>query len=338
MKIKNWVKKQWKQINSTPPVLVLMYHRVINSSLDPWNLVVSPQNFEQHLEILKASKLVLPLSNIKGINQKKPNSTIFITFDDGYMDNFLYAKPILEAYDLPATFFISTKHLGTKKSFWWDELTYIILESPILPDKLVLNYRDSIFSFDLKNEIILTEKFRHLYENWNATLPPPGLRAQLYLDLWRLLSTLDYQEQQLIMKKLREWAGINSKQLEFNNISMEKPHLQSLSSNPLFQIGGHTNSHPLLPQLNEVEQEKEICENKQFLESAINSPIDSFAYPSGKFDQNTLEILKSQGFETAFTTKPRLIKYKADPLLFGRFQVNNWSGKEFQQQLENWMS
>lgn len=338
MNIKKWVKKQWKQINSTPPVLVLMYHRVIDSTLDPWNLVVSPQNFEQHLEILKASKLVLPLSQIREINPKKSNPSIFITFDDGYMDNFLNAKPILEAYDLPATFFISTKHIGTKKSFWWDELTNILLESPKLPDKLVLNYADSIFSFDLKNEMILTERFRYLHKIWNATLPPPGLRAQLYLDLWRILSNLNYQEQQLIMVKLREWAGINSEQLELNNISMQKSQLQSLSSNPLFQIGGHTESHPLLPQLNKVEQELEICENKQFLESIINSPIDSFAYPSGKFDENTLDILKSQGFETAFTTKPRLIKLKTDPFLFGRFQVNNWTGKEFQQQLDNWMS
>ena len=311
MKIKKWIKRQWKQFNTSPPVLVLMYHRVINLELDPWNLAVSPQNFEQHLEILKANKLVRPLSHINKLIQNKNNThpSLFITFDDGYMDNFLNAKPILEAYDLPATFFISTKQIGTSQTFWWDELTDLILNSPVLPKDLDLNFTHSFFSFDLKNDRILTEKLRNLHKTWNATLPPPSLRAQKY-----------------------------SEDFEMNNISMEKSQLQSLSFNPLFQIGAHTNSHPLLPRLNKEEQKKEIYESKQFLESMSNLSIDSFAYPSGKFDQNTLEILKSQGFKTAFTTNPRLVKPTTDPLLIGRYQVNNWTGKEFKQQLSKWMS
>ena len=322
MKIKKWIKRQWKQFNTSPPVLVLMYHRVINLELDPWN------------------KLVRPLSHINKLIQNKNNThpSLFITFDDGYMDNFLNAKPILEAYDLPATFFISTKQIGTSQTFWWDELTDLILNSPVLPKDLDLNFTHSFFSFDLKNDRILTEKLRNLHKTWNATLPPPSLRAQLYVDLWGYLSNLEYHEQQQIMGQLREWAGKYSEDFEMNNISMEKSQLQSLSFNPLFQIGAHTNSHPLLPRLNKEEQKKEIYESKQFLESMSNLSIDSFAYPSGKFDQNTLEILKSQGFKTAFTTNPRLVKPTTDPLLIGRYQVNNWTGKEFKQQLSKWMS
>lgn len=44
-----------------------------------------------------------------------------ITFDDGYFSNTL-ALPVLEQFDVPATFFISTNHVRESKSFWWDAL------------------------------------------------------------------------------------------------------------------------------------------------------------------------------------------------------------------------
>lgn len=44
-----------------------------------------------------------------------------ITFDDGYYNNVL-ARPLLEEFAVPATFFISTNHVLQNKCFWWDAL------------------------------------------------------------------------------------------------------------------------------------------------------------------------------------------------------------------------
>ena len=44
-----------------------------------------------------------------------------ISFDDGYFNNTL-ARPILEKYQVPAVFFISTNHVLENKCFWWDAL------------------------------------------------------------------------------------------------------------------------------------------------------------------------------------------------------------------------
>ncbi|MEX2511424.1 MAG: polysaccharide deacetylase family protein [Cyclobacteriaceae bacterium] len=340
MKIKKWIKKQWKYIRPTPPILVLMYHRVIDSTLDPWELAVSPQNFEQQLSILKTSRLVVPLSHIREMIQKKRNMkpSLVITFDDGYMDNYLYAKPILEAFDLPATFFISTKHIGTQKAFWWDELGQIILERPTLPKILALKLNGSVFSFDLENEIVLTEEISQQHKVWNASIAPPSLRTQLYLKLWQILSNMNYREQQTILTTLREWAGFNEGHSNGDNISMTGSQLQSLSASPLFTIGGHTVSHPLLSLLPKEKQRIEIYENKQSLESIVKLSVDAFAYPSGKFNEITKEELKAQGFKTAFTTNQRLIEPKVNPYQMGRFQVKNWKGPEFKQELAKWVA
>jgi peptidoglycan/xylan/chitin deacetylase (PgdA/CDA1 family) len=44
---------------------------------------------------------------------------VMITFDDGYYNNHL-ALPILEQFNVPATFFISSNHVRQNKSYWWD--------------------------------------------------------------------------------------------------------------------------------------------------------------------------------------------------------------------------
>lgn len=42
---------------------------------------------------------------------------VCITFDDGYLDNYAHAVPILERYQVPAAFFVSTGIVGTDRRF-----------------------------------------------------------------------------------------------------------------------------------------------------------------------------------------------------------------------------
>lgn len=46
---------------------------------------------------------------------------ILLTFDDGYFNN-ARALPLLEEFNAPAVFFISSGHVKQGKAFWWDSL------------------------------------------------------------------------------------------------------------------------------------------------------------------------------------------------------------------------
>jgi peptidoglycan/xylan/chitin deacetylase (PgdA/CDA1 family) len=46
---------------------------------------------------------------------------ILLTFDDGYFNN-LRALAVMEEFDTPAVFFISSDHVREGKAFWWDVL------------------------------------------------------------------------------------------------------------------------------------------------------------------------------------------------------------------------
>ncbi|MDY3031739.1 MAG: polysaccharide deacetylase family protein [Clostridia bacterium] len=68
-----------------------------------------------------------------------------------------------------------------------------------------------------------------------------------------------------------------------------------------FEISCHTKTHPWLTKLDRREKLIEIAEDKQVLEEITGSKAEGFAYPSGRFDDETIEILKAVGIKYART-------------------------------------
>src|SRR5262245_54774898 len=91
--------QRWRR-RMSGAVVVLMYHRVASVSCDPWRLCVSPDNFAQQLEVLKRKVHVISVTELSKSLEKGrlPRRGAVVTFDDGYADNLLEAKPLLEQY------------------------------------------------------------------------------------------------------------------------------------------------------------------------------------------------------------------------------------------------
>jgi peptidoglycan/xylan/chitin deacetylase (PgdA/CDA1 family) len=338
-KFPKWVKNTKMYFDYYTQALVLMYHRVENTKIDPWGLSVSPENFESQLMILKETGLVRHINDL-GENiysNKTIKPAIIITFDDGYIDNYTNAMPLLEKYELPATFFISTLNIDKQKGFWWDELMDIILSSQELPSRIKFEWGQGRIDFELAGEESLTDEINHKHELWDGSMPPPTLRAELYMELWELISTLKFVEQQIVMDELRRFLG---KEPGFNhkNYSMSQDQLIELGSSNLFTLGGHTTTHPILTAHFREYQREEIKKNKEFLESLTKKKVETFSFPHGKFNDETIAELKDLGFKTAFTTNGKSVeKIGENPFLIGRYQVNNLPKEKFYSTLESWL-
>ncbi|TDB39564.1 MAG: hypothetical protein D9V44_00910 [Actinobacteria bacterium] len=108
--------------------LVLMYHRVITTEDDPYDLAVAPDVFDAHMAALSAGFDIIPataLCEMIARRRRIPTRSVVVTFDDGYHDLLAYAKPILERHRIPATAFVSTGEIGTSRERWWDELAFL---------------------------------------------------------------------------------------------------------------------------------------------------------------------------------------------------------------------
>ncbi len=130
--------------------IVLSYHRVAAPTIDPWEISVSPENFEEQLQVLKKYNVVTPAHLLECLEKRQlKNGMVCITFDDGYKDNFLTAKPLLEKYNFHSTIFIPVQFIGEQREFWWDELLTILFSKHDLPTHLSLMISDKVFDFDL---------------------------------------------------------------------------------------------------------------------------------------------------------------------------------------------
>ena len=68
------------------------------------------------------------------------------------------------------------------------------------------------------------------------------------------------------------------------------------------EIGSHTVSHPDLAHLSFASAMFQVVESKRVLEGLVGHPVVDFAYPSGRYDAETVEALVKAGYDTAVTT------------------------------------
>lgn len=107
--------------------MALLYHRIIDDdSPDPEQLGITSQLFESHIAMIARSFATPSLATVcRSLHEgaRIDASSVCITLDDGYRDNFEKALPVLQRYGVPATFFVATLPLegGT---FFWDEGIY----------------------------------------------------------------------------------------------------------------------------------------------------------------------------------------------------------------------
>ncbi len=333
------IRNVWHKVRQflEPKAVVLMYHRVDQLSGDPWQLAVSPAHFEEHLRVIR--RHWKPVSLLKLARYVADGSVIdrsvALTFDDGYVDNFEQAKPLLEKYQIPATFFITTRNCEEKTGFWWDELQQIILETPTLPEKVTIDIGGERLHYALDEETTLNPSLQDIQRGWITSQQPPTKRCHLYLELWQRIRPLAADEQLNVMTALRDWAGqLPAKPTELT--CMTPDQIQALLTNPLFSIGGHTVTHPALADQPSDVQQSEIRNGKAYLDLLTDKPVQLFAYPYGSYTDETVRILDEAGIRLAVTTRAGAVTKSSQLLQVNRYQVADWDGDVFASRLTQW--
>ncbi|MDD5578639.1 MAG: polysaccharide deacetylase family protein [Methylobacter sp.] len=87
------------------------------------------------------------------------------------------------------------------------------------------------------------------------------------------------------------------------------------------EMGSHTCSHPDLTMLSSSQQLDEMTQSKQILESIIAGKIASFAYPYGRYNENSIATVKEAGYESACTTCPGWFRNEESPFLVRRITI-----------------
>lgn len=295
-------------------VVILMYHRVFETSSDPWELCVSPKHFAEHLELLSRYYPVLSLQQLlRALKASQlPKRGVVLTFDDGYADNLWNAKPLLEKYEIPATVFITSGSLDSPTEFWWDNLERALLQPKKLPKCLQLSVQRQSYEWPTSN----SEE-----------------RQLAHIAIHQILQSLKDSDHDKIIAELLAWADVD----EFGRPDyrpLKTTELIQLAQSELVDIGSHTLTHPLLSSLSQADQFAEITGSRQKLSAILGSQVYAFSYPYGLFTAETVDIVEAAGFAVALTSENKAVEAGENLLLMGRFCVGDWSRKKFQRQLD----
>ncbi len=140
--------------------IVLMYHGIKenNSALPEGReegaqlYDVSLENFKAQMRFLKSNRFAVTL--LKDVLSK---NSVVLTFDDGEMNNYTHAFPVLQNLDFPAYFFVIAKRVGHDGYMGWKEL------------RLLHDAGMAIGSHGLSHEILTTLKDTQIEEELQAS-------------------------------------------------------------------------------------------------------------------------------------------------------------------------
>jgi peptidoglycan/xylan/chitin deacetylase (PgdA/CDA1 family) len=264
-----------------PPVkLIFMYHRVVRTlplALHDPAMFVTAEAFEMHLLELSRCFGVVGLQDLMNSDSGPYCS---VTFDDGWVDNYEVAFPILQKLKLPATVFLPVGMVGTDKCFWFESVWQLAsrsIETERTSD--FINHFSNLVP-DWNPGLINTRAIRDLVTRLKA-LPSDAL-DRLVRESWEQLGLAPNFAKPMVM----DWAQVN--EMGRNGIS----------------FGSHGLSHAILTRLQLAQRKAEIQDSLSELKKRCGSYIPWFSYPNGDWDGTCIVMLRQAGYIGAVTTRP----------------------------------
>ena len=110
-------------------LVILNYHSISKDVKPTGDWVVCKEDFDSQMKYLSDNKIeTILLKDISDLflsdkSHKRPKRYACITFDDGFEDNYVNALPILDKYNIKASFFIVAASLNDVKfsPYWIDQ-------------------------------------------------------------------------------------------------------------------------------------------------------------------------------------------------------------------------
>lgn len=280
-----WIKKRYAH-NS---IVVLNYHRIRPTRSGPSSefgddlFDVDVDGFARQMKWLKQHARILSENDLIDIitvpahnHAKSKTPLVAITFDDGYLDNYLLAYPVLKSLDMPAFFFVCTAMITDRYLWWWDIVAYLIKKcrKPFL----AVGNQQLDLRADHSGAI---QYFQHALKELSAVQIDQFIQ-KLSNACEVALPSIDLQDRELM-----NWNQI-----------------QEMFSNQM-TVASHTHTHPVLASLESRELHDELMLSRQILETRTGQAVLSISYPFGDccyIPFAVQEIARGCGYRLGFTS------------------------------------
>ncbi|MFQ3537103.1 MAG: polysaccharide deacetylase family protein [Aggregatilineales bacterium] len=273
---------------------VLAYHRITDAAAPdfvgyPPNVSATPQMFASQMAWIAKRFNVISLPVLHAFLLKGrplPSRPLLITFDDGYLDNYQHAFPVLKRLQLPAVIFLMTSRMDNPVPPWWDECAQYLAQT----------------------------------EHEQADLPLIGIcdlstaqaRRTATDRLLRALKRIPEAEKHAAIRAVRERLDVPPPSADLplfvNWDQVREMVAADIACMP------HTVNHPILTRVSAEEAYRELAESKAHIEAQTDQPASAFAYPNGTphdYNQAIIQMLRELDFQSAYTLMPAPMPLRA---------------------------
>lgn len=297
--------------------VVLMYHRVLRDD-DPYIPYIQPgmyvreSSFAKQLEFLTDNYQVVSLQemlDLIGAGQvSKHRQYCVVTFDDGWLDNYQHAFPLLKRFSVPATIFLTASFVGTHRFFWHEKISRLFYlarsesgNGAPRPGRI----RD-------ESDDTLAMLKRHMFSGESsATAVDMAIEA---------MKSLPVSQIEQLVDELAVELGIG---LEGERTMLSWDEIGEMGRNGI-SFGSHTCEHRILTRIDLREAALEIEASMEKLKSRELNYVPVFCYPNGLYNEQIRSLVRDAGYSAAVTTKlGRQSGELKDPFTIARIGIHD---------------
>ena len=272
--------------------VVLTYHRLLPEGTETWShpgIVVTPATFERHMRLLQRDFRILSLQEFEGhVATRAPfeSGSCLVTFDDGWIDTYTEAWPILRRLDIPAVVYLPTQFIGSNDTFWQEHLSRLLSDAAA-----VLSHEPSFGPplLDALRTSHLTQLFDAVATRNRFTILD-CVRAQKLNTAGDPLAAID---------RLSRLLGPRAS-ADHGDRFMSWEQVRELSGEGL-AFGVHGHSHRILSTLTKQEVFDELTTSRGIIERELGTRVTSMSYPNGGWSPPIAALVGELGFSVGFS-------------------------------------
>ncbi len=267
--------------------VILCYHGLTDSLWPAASPIHLPRElFESQVDLLRRCARLVSLRDLLEAHYagRDTRGLVALTFDDAYA-SLMPSASFFRSEKVPITVFVVTGAAESAAPFWWDRI-------------------EDLFPR------VSPERWRRFEDD--TGLPDDYRRGQppAYGPLRPL--------RQWVLAVYRgRWPGVLEPALAgfedemgFRTVqrAMSWEELRELSAMAPVEIGVHTQTHPVLPLVDEEDFEREVRGAWDAVETRLARALPVLAIPYGLYDERTVPLANRAGMRAALSLEPRSLR------------------------------
>lgn len=305
-------------------ISIYHYTRDLKNSRYPDIKGLDSSLFREQILFMKEHFHIVTMEEVMeaaGGHYKLPEDPMLLTFDDGYIDNYTFAFPVLDELGVQGSFFIPGKTFTTYELLDVNKIHYLLASTDIhiiLKDLLerMDHYRGNEYSYPSNEELFQEYAKSNRFDGKEVIFVKRMLQTVLPEELRNRIAS----------ELFVEHVGISEQQLA-HELHMTAEQIRTLKHHGMY-IGVHGYDHYWLGNLSKEKMQQDMQKALEIMDEFIDSKKWVMNYPYGSYNEDVIRYAKEHGACVGVTTEVRIADLEIDDVMkLPRLDCNDYPPK-----------